>query len=56
MKYQQRDVFIVKGQDGTIHKITGIESAAEDYKVLIEQHNDVKLVIDVWPCEFEALK
>lgn len=50
MKYEQRDVFIVKDQtDHSIVKVFGIESEAENYAAKCDN-----VVIDVWPTEFEV--
>ena len=52
MKYETRDVFIVKYTDGgCIAKVFGIESEAEDY---IQSNEDTPMIIDVWPCEFRV--
>lgn len=52
MKYEQRDIFIVKDADsGTIHKIFGIEAEAEAY---LKRISDPTAVIDQWPVEFEV--
>jgi hypothetical protein len=52
MTYEQRNVYIVKdNKDGTIYKVFGIKSEAEDYK---KRCVNPSMVIDIWPVEFEV--